>query len=208
MRRRPWILAFFGVLSLVVGTWVSVHLWNGTAHTGDQGASGIGGASRAAHDRRLPSLGDPADLNGGAGASGLPSPEASIATRVEPLMKEWRLAIINKNPETVESLDRVFAAHPREFVAALMTSAESDPEERVRSFSTRVLGKLRPPESAELMRKLLSDRSEFVRFNAAWALGELADRAALARLRQLQLRDPSPNVRRSASASLVKMDGG
>ena len=123
-------------------------------------------------------------------------------------MKEWRTAILNKDANTVETLDRIFASHPPEFIPALMTSAESDPEQRVRSFSTRVLGKLRPPESSELMRKLLRDPSEYVRFNAAWALGELADRDAVSGLRHLEKRDPSPNVRRSAEDSLRKMGGG
>lgn len=122
-------------------------------------------------------------------------------------MKDWRLAIINKDPETVESLDRAFASHPREFIPALMASAETDPEDRVRSFSTRVLGKLRPPECADLMRKLLADRSEYVRFNAAWAVGELADRGAVTQLRQMKSRDPSPIVRQSATESLRKMEG-
>ena len=135
-------------------------------------------------------------------------PAEPIEARVTRLMKDWRAAIIQKNPEVVESLDRAFAAQPGVFIPALMASAEGDPEERVRSFSTRVLGKLRPPESVELMRKLLDDRSEYVRFNAAWATGELGDRQAVSRLRQLQKRDPSPNVRRSADASLRKMDGG
>src|SRR4029079_5924530 len=111
-------------------------------------------------------------------------------------------------PEVVESLDRAFAEHPAAFIPALMASAQGDLDERVRSFSTRVLGKLRPPESVELMRSLLGDRSEYVRFNAAWALGELSDRDSAARLRQIERRDPSANVRRSAADSLKKMEGG
>ena len=134
--------------------------------------------------------------------------EQAVATRVEPMMKDWRTAIINKDPDTVQSLDLAFATYPSEFTAALMASAAGDPEERVRSFSTRVLGKLRLPESAELMRKLLADKSEYVRFNAAWALGELGDRTAVPRLRQLQHRDPSSSVRQSAGQSLRKMEGG
>ncbi|MBC8133640.1 MAG: HEAT repeat domain-containing protein [Deltaproteobacteria bacterium] len=135
------------------------------------------------------------------------APVVSIAARVDPLMKDWRTAILKKDPDAVESLDRAFATYPREFVPALMLSAESDPDERVRSFSTRVLGKLRPPESADLMRKLLSDKSSYVRFNAAWAVGELEDRGAVTRLRQLQQRDASADVRRSARESLLKLEG-
>jgi HEAT repeat protein len=133
--------------------------------------------------------------------------EEPAPARVARLMKDWRTAIVNRDPDVVESLDAIFATHPGEFIAPLMTSAESDPEERVRSFSTRVLGKLRPPESTVLLRKLLADRSEYVRLNAAWALGELADRQAATRLQQLQRRDPSPNVRRSAGESLQKIQG-
>lgn len=131
-----------------------------------------------------------------------------IAARVQPLMQTWRLAIINKNPDDVESLDRTFASNREAFIPALLVSAETDPEERVRSFSTRVLGKLRPPESVAVVRKLLSDRSEYVRFNAAWALGELADHDAVPRLRALEKKDPSAIVRQSAGESLRKLEGG
>src|SRR5688500_12236465 len=60
MRLRRSILAFSGVASLVVGTWVGVHLWNRSTNAGDQGAPGSGGDSHAAHTRRLPSITDPA----------------------------------------------------------------------------------------------------------------------------------------------------
>ncbi|MEP6652398.1 MAG: HEAT repeat domain-containing protein [Myxococcales bacterium] len=136
------------------------------------------------------------------------APEVPITERVKPLMQDWRNAIIRKDAEMVMTLDRAFADHPREFLSALMASAETDPEERVRSFSTRVLGKLRAPESTESLRKLLADQSEYVRFNAAWALGQLADHSAVARLRRLQQRDPSPRVRQSAGQSLRAMEGG
>ena len=58
------------------------------------------------------------------------------------------------------------------------------------------------------MSKLLADPSEYVRFNAAWALGELDAREAAPRLRQLAARDPSSSVRQSAASSLRKMNGG
>ena len=89
-----------------------------------------------------------------------------------------------------------------------MVSAETDSEERVRSFSTRVLGKLRQPESLAVLRRLLNDHSVFVRFNAAWALGELTDRQARATLMRLEQRDPSPLVRQSAGDSRRKIEGG
>ena len=93
------------------------------------------------------------------------------------------------------------------FVTALIENAQSDPEERVRSFSTRVLGKLRRPESVEALRHLLKDGSQFVRFNAAWALGELNDRDSAPALLRLERRDPSPMVRQSAGQSRRKVEG-
>ncbi|HEX2659922.1 MAG TPA: HEAT repeat domain-containing protein [Polyangia bacterium] len=146
------------------------------------------------------------------GASG-PAPSEVLAKPVEPvrvaeLMLMWRQAIIVKNPEPVERLDRLFAERANDFLPALMVSAETDPEERVRSFSTRVLGKLRKADSIEVLRRLLSDRSVFVRSNAAWALGELTDHQARATLLRLEQRDPSPLVRKSAGESRRKIEGG
>lgn len=132
---------------------------------------------------------------------------APTGEQVASLIESWHSAIVNKNAETVESLDRAFAARPDRFAPALMENAETDPEERVRSFSTRVLGKLRRPESVEVLRRLLKDGSQYVRFNAAWALGELDDRASAPALLRLERHDPSPMVRRSAGDSRRKIEG-
>jgi hypothetical protein len=172
---------------------------------GPNGRTAKDGAPSTPATRMLPDIADPTRNAGLNGAQEVP---AAPGVRVKDVMQDWRMAIVHKDAEVVERVDRLFAEQPREFIPALMISAESDPEERVRSFSTRVLGKLRPPESAELMRKLLSDRSAYVRFNAAWALGELSDHDAVGRLRDLQRRDPAASVRESASASLRKLGGG
>ena len=187
--------------------------------------SSDGPSSSASTTQAPPSLGLQASRSG----SGLPSipnqealpfngasgPAPSSVTvgpvppqRIDELMKVWRQAIVVKNPEPVERLDRLFAERPIEFLPALLVSAETDPEERVRSFSTRVLGKLRKPGSVELLRRLLNDPSAYVRFNAAWALGELTDHQARATLLRLEQRDPSPLVRQSAGASRRKIEGG
>jgi hypothetical protein len=137
-----------------------------------------------------------------------PLDRAQVAARVQQAMAGWISAIRERNPETVEALDRAFAEHPRDFVPPLMASAESDSDERVRAFSTRVLGKLRSVESQALMRRLLTDASEYVRFNAAWALGELQDHEAVAELRRLGKHDHSPMVRQAASESLRRIVGG
>jgi hypothetical protein len=173
-------------------------------------APSFGLPSNNAHARAgLPSI--PNDVPSG-GASG--PPPSSVVTgpvgeeRIASLMKTWRDAIVVKNPEPVERLDRLFAERPTEFLAALMVSAETDPEERVRSFSTRVLGKLRQADSLVVLRGLLKDPSVYVRFNAAWALGELTDHQARATLLRLEQRDPSPLVRQSAGDSRRKIEGG
>jgi HEAT repeat protein len=59
----------------------------------------------------------------------------------------------------------------------------------------------------------MGDGSEYVRGNAAWAIGELADKPggreaaadALGDLHRLQESDPSPDVRRAAEAALKKL---
>ena len=141
------------------------------------------------------------------GNAGAPGPQPTLAERVENSMIVWRNAIINKDAEPVERLDRTFAENPAVFLNALMSSAEGDPEPRVRAFSTRVLGKLHQPEAMTLLRRLLADKSEYVRFNAAWALGELGDAQAVAKLRVLAKRDPAPAVRQSAHQTLMKLGG-
>jgi len=188
---------------LVLTVVVVVARREGRAPVGGAGAEGVvsdGAAARAP----LPSV----------GASALPSVPAPSVTAAEPtseqlasLMKSWHAAIVTKNADTVETLDREFAARPEQFVAALMDNAQTDPEERVRSFSTRVLGKLRRPESVEVLRRLLKDSSQYVRYNAAWALGELNDREAAPSLLRLERRDPSPMVRESAGTSRRKIEG-
>ena len=92
--------------------------------------------------------------------------------------------------------------------------AATDPNERVRAFSTRVLGKLRQPALADAFEQLLEDGSPFVRQNAAWALGELgadadgraAARHALAELRHVRARDPAGDVRTAAGGALDKLE--
>jgi HEAT repeat protein len=180
-------------------------LGNNDSSKGSAPSTGEERASGAA--RRLPEApGD--DSHAALAAPFANNALGTAAPRVSDVMNDWRMAIIQMNAEVVERVDQMFAARPPEFVPALMASAESDPEPRVRAFSTRVLGKLRPGESTELMHKLLADRSEYVRSNAAWALGELADHDAVARLRELAKRDPAEVVRRSATESLHKLGGG
>jgi hypothetical protein len=125
----------------------------------------------------------------------------------------WRQAIINKDAETVLALDRAFTILPGRFGPQLVTLAETDPDERVRAFSTRVLGKLKNVELARVFRHLLVDPSSFVRQNAAWGLGELtalprgrdAAYEAYDDLRRLEGQDPVTEVRTAATNTLTKL---
>jgi HEAT repeats len=149
----------------------------------------------------------------GSGVEALPNPE-ELAKQVTTAMQAWRGAVLNKDPETVVSLDRAFRENPPRFMDALTKSAESDDNERVRAFSTRVLGKLRKPELADLFGRLMADKSPYVRQNAAWALGELASategrtaaQRSLAELRRARARDPAGDVRSAAKGALERLE--
>ncbi len=139
-----------------------------------------------------------------------PPPEtaAQVAQNVEASMMRWRVAILNKDAQAVIGLDMDFKQRPDRYRAALEKSAETDENERVRAFSTRVIGKMRNPEEATLLKRLLADASPYVRQNAAWALGELrgAGAIAVAELRRARARDAAPAVRSAAKDALGKVE--
>jgi HEAT repeat protein len=144
-----------------------------------------------------------------AGAALPPPPETPemTAKQVEGAMSRWRTAILVKDAQSVIALDQTFRQMPDRYTAALAKSAESDENERVRAFSTRVLGKLKNTAEAPLYRHLLADQSPYVRQNAAWALGELGPAAApaVAELQKTSARDPATDVRAAAKAALAKL---
>ena len=144
-----------------------------------------------------------------AGAALPPPPETPemTASQVEGAMGRWRTAILMKDAPSVIALDLTFRQLPDRYTAALAASAESDGNERVRAFSTRVLGKLKNAAEAPLYQRLLTDKSPYVRQNAAWALGELGSAAApaVAELQKASARDPANDVRAAAKAALAKL---
>jgi hypothetical protein len=143
-----------------------------------------------------------------------PETPEEIAAEVGESLTAWRDAILTKNAETVQKLDRAFLAAPDRYRAALEVSAKSETDERVRAFSTRMLGKLKNPALAPVFETLLADRSQFVRQNAAWALGELAAqeegrlaaRRAVAELRHARAKDPAVEVRTAAKGALARLE--
>jgi HEAT repeats len=143
-----------------------------------------------------------------------PEPPEQIAAQVDGALVAWRQAIAVKDAEKVLSLDRSFLTSPDRYRAALVESARGDADERVRAFSTRVLGKQKNAALAGVFEALLADKSPFVRQNAAWALGELAAREdgraaaqrAVAELRHAGAQDPAPDVRSAAKGALARLE--
>ncbi len=175
---------------------------------GREGARLHGSDQRQADEDRFQGFASrPFSSSGSSSAAPVPeSPEAS-AREVEVTMGRWRTAIAVKDAPTVVALDMVFRQAPDRFTAALEKSAKTDANERVRAFSTRVLGKLKSPPLAPVFQALLGDQSPYVRQNAAWALGELGAAAgpAVAELQRASARDPVTEVRAAARAALGKM---
>jgi HEAT repeat protein len=140
--------------------------------------------------------------------------EQEVAQEVKASLAAWRQAILDKDAEVVQSLDRAFLSSPGRYRSGLEKSARGDADERVRAFSTRVLGKQKSVDLVPLFETLLSDKSPFVRQNAAWALGELAAvdegriaaRHAAAGLRLARAKDPAPDVRTAAKGALARLE--
>jgi hypothetical protein len=141
-----------------------------------------------------------------------PSPAAGDVTaagQVDSVMTLWRTAIQDHDADSVQSCDQLFRNHPASFTPALIASARNDSNDRVRAFSTRVLGKRQDPALAPVFRELLADSSKYVRGNAAWALGQLPGAGAVSDLQGLQKTDPAPEVRKATTeAALERASAG
>ena len=125
--------------------------------------------------------------------------------RVKTVMTLWRQSIIVRDPDSVLACDRMFTDEPAVFGPALVESANSDGEERIRAFSTRVLGKFTDPALAPVFLHLLEDASPFVRGNAAWALGQLSPDLGTAALERVRQQDRAESVRQSAAEALARL---
>jgi len=140
----------------------------------------------------------------------LPPPETpeQAAHQVDDAMMRWRTAILTRDAATVIALDEDFRQRADRYREALEKSAQSDENERVRAFSTRVLGKLKDAQEAPLLKRLLADSSPYVRQNAAWGLGELggAGSVAVAELRRARNKDSAEAVRSAARDALGKVE--
>jgi hypothetical protein len=178
------------------------------------GLIGLGGLGLWMYGRGV----DPAASGPGGSGAGVPSfvagepepappptPAVPDATRVTNVMALWRQSIVVRDPEGVLACDRGFLDEPPVFMAALVESARKDSEERVRAFSTRVLGKFTNPELAPTFLELLKDSSPFVRGNAAWALGQLSPELGREALLRVKAHDRVESVRQSATEALARL---
>src|SRR5713101_3250126 len=78
----------------------------------------------------------------------------------------------------------------------------NDPEVQVRAAAAHAVVFLPPAEAAGLIVPLLQDRAEFIRREAAYALGETHSRSAVARLSELLSGDKEAAVRSAAAVAL------
>jgi HEAT repeats len=173
------------------------------------GGQGGSGGQASAPPRFSDSPGGPGDP-----AQASP-PEQSAQQQVERVMAMWRTAIQARDSDTVLACDGAFLGQPHTFLPALVESAQRDPDDRVRAFSTRVLGKLGDPSLTEVLRKLLADTNPYTRHNAAWALGQMAgivgsegpamSPAVLRDLERVRREDRADFVRQAAAAALAKI---
>jgi len=87
--------------------------------------------------------------------------------------------------------------------ASRVAAAElNDPEVQVRVAAVHAVVFLPPAEAAGLILPLLQDRAEFLRREAAYALGETHSRSAVARLSELLSGDKEAAVRSAAAVAL------
>lgn len=86
--------------------------------------------------------------------------------------------------------------------ARVAATALPDASAMVRATAARAVLSLPPEEAAALLLPLLNDRDEFVRREAAYALGQTRRRAAVPALVGALERDKSPSVRGAAAVSL------
>jgi hypothetical protein len=195
MRWPLW--GVLGVSILVLGS--ALYRWS-------QGSGAPSAPARPTTPSGSGSVGASADS---AAVSSTPAPAPSEAVQQkpkEPLYDLWRSAILTKNAQQVLAVERSFLGDRARFHDGLAGLAENDGEERVRSFSIRVLGKFAMAGDVDLFTRLLeNDPSPYVRQNAAWALGELGLVTAAGALNRVSEGDPDKDVRAAAAGALTRI---
>jgi len=210
VRRRPGGWAVWGVLALAVlvggAALYRMARAPGEGELSAQGASKSG--SRQIGVQNLPGTLAPEarPAEGTTGASSSAPRDAAGGPLGEPIYDLWRSAILNKNAPQVLSAERSFLGDPARYHEGLAELALKDPEDRVRSFSTRELGKFALTRDVDLFTRLLeNDSSPWVRQNAAWALGEIRAASAAQALGRISKEDPDRDVRAAATLALTQI---
>ncbi|MDQ3686272.1 MAG: HEAT repeat domain-containing protein [Acidobacteriota bacterium] len=144
---------------------------------------------------------DPAGLGAHTPASNANPTQTSLTPLQRAIEKERQRLNSSDSEERRDAVLRLGAlARPESSrVAAL---ALSDAAAIVRATAVRAVLSLPPEESTSLVLPLLSDRDEFVRREAAYALGMTRSRAGVASLINVLESDKSPGVRGAAAVSL------
>lgn len=122
----------------------------------------------------------------------------------EPALEMWRSAIITKNAQQVYAAERAFLGDKAKYHDGLAAQAEKDANDRVRAFSTRMLGKFAMAGDVDLFSRLLeNDPNPYVRQNSAWALGEL--KLGAEALQRASTKDENKDVRAEAASALGRL---
>jgi HEAT repeat protein len=103
--------------------------------------------------------------------------------------------------ERRDALMRLGAMH-RAAASRVALAAVSDPSPKVRVMAAKAILSLDPAESAAAILPLLNDKDEFVRREAAYALGATHSRTATAALSDRLLNDKEAGVRGAAAVAL------
>jgi len=127
----------------------------------------------------------------------LPPIQAEIARQ------QQRLSSADEE-ERRDALMRLAAMH-REAASRVALSALSDPSPMVRVMAAKAILSLDPAESANALLPLLNDKDEFVRREAAYALGQTRSRIATSALSERLLNDKEAGVRGAAAVALGRI---
>jgi len=147
---------------------------------------------------------DPAGLGAQTPASNANPTQASLTPLQRAIEKEHQRLNSSDTEERRDAVLRLGALVRPESsrVAAL---ALSDAAAIVRATAVRAVLSLPPEEAAAFVLPLLGDRDEFVRREAAYALGMMRSRAGVASLINALESDKSPGVRGAAAVALGRI---
>jgi HEAT repeat protein len=138
-------------------------------------------------------------------ASAAPSGVAQTAGQLTPVQREierQRQRLSSADVEERRDALMRLGNMKRPDAARVAAAGLNDAEVQVRVAAAHAVVFLPPAEAAGLLLPLLQDRAEFIRREAAYALGETHSRSAVARLSELLSGDKEAAVRGAAAVAL------